>query len=63
MTRAMLNRFLAGFLVVSAVALISQARCQDAPMILVQPQTQSIPRGEDVKFTVSAIGTAPLAGC
>ena len=60
MTRAIINRFHAGFLVVIAVGIVSQARCQDAPVILVQPQTQSIPRGEDVKFTVSATGTAPL---
>jgi hypothetical protein len=35
-------------------------KCQELPVIVAQPQTQSIPQGEDVKFTVSAVGTQPL---
>ncbi|TAK93837.1 MAG: tandem-95 repeat protein, partial [Verrucomicrobia bacterium] len=35
-------------------------KCQAAPQVLSQPVSQSIPMGEDVKFSVSAVGTQPL---
>ena len=35
-------------------------KCLQPPMILVQPQEQTVPLGEDVKFTVTVVGNKPL---
>ncbi len=35
-------------------------KCLQPPTILVQPQDQAIPLGEDVKFTGTVVGTKPL---
>ncbi|HSU53428.1 MAG TPA: LamG-like jellyroll fold domain-containing protein, partial [Candidatus Dormibacteraeota bacterium] len=35
-------------------------KCTEPPAILAQPASQTIPQGEDVKFSVTAVGTKPL---
>ncbi len=41
--------------------LLSPSTLRSQPMIVVQPQSRAVPEGEDVLFTVSASGAAPLS--